>query len=148
MCTGSVAVALDLLSGPIAVPVGSIVEQTVGPRDLLMPLLAYGCGDAIHRGGRLKSAWPGETASFRLPDRSVCLCPGGREYGLRDSSSHTHELTGVDVPRPTGLHGPAIHAGNFPPSVPQFHFAKTTRCSCAWASPPWPLGRDDVGVKF
>src|ERR1700676_5052347 len=138
----SVAVALDLLSGPRSR--GPTVCSTIGHHGyrnwLLMPLLANGSGDANHRGARLKSGLPGETASFRLPDRTVCLCRGCRGYGLHDSTSHTHELTGADAPRSMGLHGPAIHADNFPPSVPQCHFAKATGCSCAWASRPWLLG--------
>src|SRR5580700_4064874 len=106
----------------------------------LLPLPANDSGDANHRGASLKSPLPAETASFRLPDRTVCLCLGRREYGLRDNTSHTHELTGADAPRSMGLHGPAIHADNFRPSVPQCHFAKASGCSCAWASRPWPLG--------
>src|ERR1700692_2292223 len=84
-----------------------------------MPLLANGSGDANHRGARLKSPLPAETASFRLPDRTVCLCRRCREYGLSDSNSHNHELTGADAPRSMGLHGQATLADNFPPSVPQ-----------------------------
>ena len=114
----SVAVELDfVLSGLIGVPAVTYRLSKVGPRELLMPLLANGSGDVNHRGVGLRSASPGEKASFRLPDGTVCLCRGCREYDLRDSTSHTHELNGADAPRSMGLHGPAIHADNFPPSV-------------------------------
>jgi hypothetical protein len=84
-----------------------------------MLLVASNSGDGDLPNVRLKSPLPGETASLRLPDYTVCLCRGCREYGLRDSTSHNHELTAADAPHSVGLHGQAIHAGNFPPSVPR-----------------------------
>jgi len=89
-----------------------------------MLLRAMSSDDGDRPSGRLKSPSPPVRVSFRLAADLVRLCRERRECDPPDSTLRNRVQGVASVVRAAESRGPAVHVGSFPPSVPQYHFAR------------------------